>query len=171
MAYDEVPVSARSPFTPGVVRRLLGLLVAPAPVVVVLVFTTAVQNARGTSLLASALSLAPTLAPVLYGVTLLIATLVAVPVLYLVTRLRGRHRAADYVAVGAGTGFVTMLGYHAALTGLSLDTDGGEGLRLLAIGTGLGALSAGLGFLVTASGRMERRGTGSPRGNDRSPVA
>lgn len=148
-----MPVSVRSPFSPNVARRLLGLLVAPIPVVVVLVFTTAVQNARGTSVFANVLTLAPTLAPVLYAATLVIAALVALPVLYLVTRIRGRHLAADYAAVGASTGLFTMLGYYTALTGFSLDVDGLELIRLLAIGAVLGTLSGGLGFLVTASGQ------------------
>ena len=153
----------RGRLSPSVVRRLLGLLAAPLPVVVVLVLTTAAQRAPGTSLVARLVAVAPALAPVLYVGSLLIATLVAAPAVYLLTRVRG-HRLADYVAIGAGTGLFTMLGYYAALAGLSLEIDGGELLRLLAIGASLGAVSGGLGFWVTTSGgREEPRGESAAR--------
>jgi hypothetical protein len=144
----------RFPSSPGRVRLLLGLLVVPLPVVAVLVFTTAAQNARETSFVARVVTVAPALAPVLYVGTLLIAAFVAAPAIYLVTRARG-HQLVDYLVVGAGTGLFTMLGYHTALTGLSLDIDGGELVRLLAIGASLGAVSGGVGFWAAMSGPRE----------------
>jgi hypothetical protein len=146
---------ARIRLSPSVARRLLGLLAAPLPVVVVLLFTTAAQNAGETPLVDAVVSVAPVLVPALYVGTLLIAALVAAPAICFVSTSRG-HRLVDYLVVGAGTGLLTMLGYHTALTGLSLDINSGELLRLLVIGASLGTVSGGVAFWAAMSGQRGR---------------